>query len=351
MAQTLHNFPRQPIDSPPITFAEPNPTAGTLELRSIRSFFLGGRTVRLSGLPVEQRRTVMGGVPRTVDPNGDYSVGQMYVQEYRLAAPRHALPILLWHGGGMTGSHWESTADGHVGWLWLLLRAGYDVLVCDAVERGRASWARFPEIYAGPPLFRTREEAWHMFRIGPVGGYTTDPLLRRAFAGQQFPVEAFDAFSQQWVARWPDHETLTLEAYDALLAWVGRAIVIGHSQGGGFAMAAAQRCPQHVAAVVAIEPGGAPAAPTGALAPHLIVWGDHFEPPSPLCPHPVWSSYRAMADAYCAAAARYAGPTNPFDVFDLPGLGIRGNSHFPMNDRNAPEVAALIVDWLARCAA
>ncbi|MGY8705554.1 hypothetical protein RAD16_07390 [Bradyrhizobium sp. 18BD] len=53
------------------------------------------------------------------------------------------------------------------------LNAGYDVYVSDAVERGRASWARYPEIFKSEPFFRPKKEAWELFRIGQsyeVGG-------------------------------------------------------------------------------------------------------------------------------------------------------------------------------------
>ncbi len=138
-----------------------------LNLRSIDSFFLGGHLRELSGLPVSARKFTLDGAPRPVDPNGSVITGQMYVQAYRQAAPRHRLPVLLWHGGGMTGANWESTPDGRTGWLMAFLLAGFDVYVSDAVERGRSSWSRWPEIYADEPVFRTMEEGWEMFRIGP----------------------------------------------------------------------------------------------------------------------------------------------------------------------------------------
>ena len=115
-----------------------------LALRSIESFHVGGEVVSLAGLPVGRRRLAQGAAPRAIDPNGDYVTGQMYAQAFRLVAPRVPYPVLLWHGGGMTGAHWESTPDRRTGWLTRFLEAGFDVVVCDAVERGRASWSPFP---------------------------------------------------------------------------------------------------------------------------------------------------------------------------------------------------------------
>ena len=142
-------------------------------LKSLRSHFLGGRDAVAHGLPVLRRQVVGNGAARAVDMNGSYCAGQLYVQEYRLAEPRHPHPVLLWHGGGMSGAQWESTPDGRHGWLWRLLQSGYDVFVADAPERGRASWAMYPQIYDAAPIFRSKEEAWHLFRIGPAEGGAT----------------------------------------------------------------------------------------------------------------------------------------------------------------------------------
>jgi hypothetical protein len=130
-------------DAPSPDASAPHAMSAAVALRSIDSFHVNGEVRTLSGLPVEQRVLAQGAAARPVDPNGDHMTGQMYCQAYRLAEPRHALPVLLWHGGGMTGTNWETTPDGRQGWLWRFLQAGYDVIVSDgsseAGHRGRAS--------------------------------------------------------------------------------------------------------------------------------------------------------------------------------------------------------------------
>jgi pimeloyl-ACP methyl ester carboxylesterase len=310
-------------------------------LREIRSFYVGGAVRTLQGLPLEQHRFAQNGPVRRVDPNGDTVSGQMYVQAYLQAYPIRRLPLLLWHGGGMTGANWETTPDGRPGWLMFFLHAGFDVYVCDAVERGRSSWSRWPEIYSSAPLHRTLDEGWEMFRIGPEQGYATRAQDRRAYVGQQFPVDAFDAFAAQWVPRWAGHEALTLAAYEALLLQVGPCIVLGHSQGGGFALEAARRQPASVAAVVVIEPSGAPQSELGdnlaRLAPHLCVWGDHFEDSA------IWQRYRSNVNAY-AQMLQSSGVK--VEMCDLPSEAVHGNSHFPMMDMNSDVVAARVLRWL-----
>ncbi|GAB1848142.1 esterase [Achromobacter xylosoxidans] len=306
-------------------------------LKSLRSHFLGGREAMASGLPVLRRQVVGNGAARAIDMNGSYCAGQLYVQEYRLAEPRHPHPVLLWHGGGMSGAQWESTPDGRQGWLWRLLQSGYDVFVADAPERGRASWAMYPQIYDAAPIFRSKEEAWHLFRIGPANGYAPRGQPRRAHPGQQFPADAFDTFAKQFVPRWLAHDAMALDAYRELLDLAGPCIVIGHSQGGGYATQLARECPGPIRAVVAVEPTGTPERVDGSLPPQLLVWGDHFDH------HDTWQRYRAQTDAYWDALRR-AG--RRADVLDLPAAGIAGNSHFCMLDRNSDRIAELIVDWL-----
>ncbi|WP_454669249.1 alpha/beta fold hydrolase [Achromobacter kerstersii] len=308
-------------------------------LKSIRSHFLGGAEAVAGGVPMQQQQVVDNASARLVDMNGGYSVGQLYVQEYRLAQPRHPYPILLWHGGGMTGAQWESTPDGREGWMWRLLQAGYDVFVSDAPERGRASWAMYPQVYDSAPIFRSKEEAWRLFRIGPADGYAPAGQPRRAYPAQQFPTDAFDTFSKQFVPRWLTHGDMALDAYRQLLDLAGPCIVIGHSQGGGFATLLAQEYAATVRAVVAVEPTGTPATACCQLPPQLLVWGDHFGADD------TWQRYRAQTDAYWNAL-RTAGQRA--DVLDLPAAGIAGNSHFCMLDRNSDQIAGLIVDWLNR---
>lgn len=307
-----------------------------VQLRRVGSFFVGGETKTLDGLPVEFRTMVLNGAPREVNPNGEHVFGQMYVQEFRLARPKFAEPVLLWHGGGMTGCTWETTPDGRAGWLWKFLQAGYDVLVSDAVERGRSSWAMYPQIYREAPVFRTKREAWLTFRIGPT--YSTDPRSREAYPGQKFPVTSFDDFASQWVPRWPGHDSMILAAYDALVRRVGPCRIVAHSQGAGFASEIVRRHPSLVRSVVAVEPGGmAEPGPVGRLPAHLVVWGDHIEASGA---H--WTGYRRQAEAYLQSIS----DVGSVDILDLPRAGIPGNSHLPMMDTNSDQVFDLITDWL-----
>jgi pimeloyl-ACP methyl ester carboxylesterase len=316
--------------------------AQSLNVREIGSFHVGGRTATIEGLAPREIVFSPGAPPLRINPNGDFQVEQMYVQYTRLENPRARFPLLLWHGGGLTGVTWETTPDGRPGWQMFFLRQGHDVYVSDAVERGRSGWARFPEVFAGEPVFRTLGEGWGLFRIGPQDGWNTDSTRRVAFPEQKFPVAAWNQFGRQSVPRWVTTDPQVQRAYDAYVQQTCPCVVMVHSQGGNFGFTAALNAPDKIRAIIAIEPSGAP--PAGADAaklkgiPHLVVWGDNMD-------QPFWQRIRPNIERW-QSAIREAGGTA--DTLDLPAAGLRGNSHMLMMDTNSDQVAQLVQDWMGK---
>lgn len=315
-----------------------------ISVTEIGSFHVGGRVVRLEGLPLRERVSTPGGPIHRIDPNGEIMVGQMYVQYVRLAAPKAVAPLLMWHGGGMTGVNWETTPDGRTGWQMHFLRAGFDTYVSDAVERGRASFAPSPQVYPEEPYFRTAREAWEdTFRFGPPGSWDADPAKRRTYPELRFPVAAFEAFLAQGVPRWSCNNALTQAAYDALVQRLDPGpIILTHSQGGNFGLTAALHAPDRVRAVISTEPSGAPDPAAAAAAslndvPHLFVWGDHWKD------NPFWVKSRVASERWRDALIAAGGDVT---WIDLPAHGIRGNSHALMADDNSAEIAGLVLDWM-----
>ena len=76
--------------------------------------------------------------------------------------------------------------DGREGFDTLFLRHGFNVCVSDAVERGRASWAKFPEINPVPPCFNSYAERWTTYRLGPK--------YPESYEGTRFDADKYDAF-------------------------------------------------------------------------------------------------------------------------------------------------------------
>ncbi len=316
-----------------------------LAIEEIGSFHVGGQVVRLEGLPLRERVSTPGGPVHHINPNGEVFAGQMYVQFVRHAAPKAAAPLLMWHGGGMTGASWETTPDGRPGWQMFFLRAGFDTYVSDAVERGRASFAPFPQVYPEAPYFRTGRELWEdTFRFGHAGSWHADPASRHPYAGLRFPIHAFEAFLAQCVPRWSCNDALTQVAYDALVQRLDPGVIIlTHSQGGNFGLTAALHAPERVRAVISLEPSGAPDPAEADAAslrkvPHLFLWGDNWSD------NPFWVNSRPGAERWRDALIAAGGDVS---WVDLPERGIRGNSHALMADENSDEIAAIVLDWMA----
>jgi pimeloyl-ACP methyl ester carboxylesterase len=311
-------------------------------LRGMGSFHVGGRIAEISGKPVREIVRVPGGPTSKLDPNGRYQVEQMYVQYFLPRNRKGGVPLLLWHGGGLTGVTYETTPDGREGWLNLFLRKGWDVYNSDAAERGRSSFAS-PDIWPGEPIFLTQTDPYERFRIGQgPGSYDPDPAKRKLLPGNQFPVEAYEQFTKQIVPRWLTTDAAVLEAYLALIDKVCPCVILVHSQGGAFGFKAAELRPDKVKAVIGVEPASVGSANAPASVKHipmLMLFGDYVDQ------DPRWVAYRKTDLAYADAVKSAGGSV---DVVSLPEIGIKGNSHMLMMDENNAAIADLINDWLVK---
>ena len=161
----------------------------TVSIISKGSYHIGGKRVTIEGSAPVETRFWPGGPPVTYDPNGDFQAGQMYVQYTRVANPVIPYPVCMIHGGGATGALWERTQDGRPGWEFRFLQNGFHVNVSDGVERGRSSWAQYPEINEGPPMFNSYGERWTTYRLGPKPGVP--------YEGSRFDYSKYDQFMKQ----------------------------------------------------------------------------------------------------------------------------------------------------------
>ena len=222
-----------------------------INLRGMGSFHVGGRMVEVSGKPVREIVRVPGGPPSKLDPNGKYQVEQMYVQYFLPQVRLGKLPLLMWHGGGLTGATYETTPDGREGWLNFFIRKGWDSYVSDAVERGRAGFAG-PDVWPGEPIFLVQADPFERFRIGEgPGSWNADPAKRKVLPGNQFPVEAYEAYMKQIVPRWLSTDNAVIAGYIALVDKVCPCVLLLHSQGGMFGLKVAEARPDKVKAIVA----------------------------------------------------------------------------------------------------
>ncbi|ETF03689.1 esterase [Advenella kashmirensis W13003] len=308
-----------------------------ISLRDMGSFHVGGRTVQLHGQPEYHRVLSAGGEPVSVNLNGTYMIEQMYVQYFLPAQPNGKGPLIFWHGGGMSGAAWETTPDGREGWANFFIHRGWDVYLCDAVERGRSGFAPVPEIWPEKPVVQTVDDIYSRFRIGDrVGSYDHDPSRRSAYPNTRFPLNAFDQFTKQMVPRWTHTNEAMIAAFEALLEKVGTASLLCHSQAGPLALQLAARNPDQLRALVAIEPAGIPQIQFDELrTPALIVLGDNIETDN---------RWRLLREKIL----QFAATVNSAEVLSLPAIGITGNSHVMMMDTNNQQIAQLIDAWMTR---
>jgi pimeloyl-ACP methyl ester carboxylesterase len=269
-------------------------------LRGMGSFHVGGRIAEISGKPVRDIVRVPGGPSSKLDPNGQYQVEQTYTQYFLPKARIGKVPLLMWHGGGLTGVTYETTPDGRKGWLNMFVRNGWDVYVSDAVERGRSGFAS-PDVWPDEPIFLTYADPFERFRIGAgEGSWSPDPARQKLMPGVQFPVEAYANYMKQLVPRWLSTDDAVIAGYVALVDKVCPCVLLLHSQGGGFGLKVAEMRPDKIKAIVAVESaGGGTLAKAAALknAPLLMIFGDNVDL------HARWVAYRKLDLEY---ARRFA---------------------------------------------
>ena len=102
----------------------------------------------------------------------------------------------------------------------------------------------------------------------------------------------------------------------------------------------AEQRPDKIKGIVAVEaasPGSIANAPKLKDVPVLQIFGDYVDQ------HPRWSTFKKADMAYGAAIKGAGGSA---DWINLPEIGIKGNSHMIMQDKNSDQVAEVIQKWL-----
>lgn len=338
--------------------ATPNPlsTGGAAEPLVIEeqgSFAVGGSIVTSPGTfdPIAQGAFN----PAGQEPRGQTLHGDHLYAFYQRPVDARRLPLVFWHGHGQSGKTWETTPDGREGFQTIFVRRGFTVYVIDQPRRGRAARGTQPIAIAASP----DEQSWFgIFRLGvwpnlyPGVAFSRDPDALNQFFRQSVPNTG------------PYDVAVNTAAVSALFDKIGPGVLVTHSQSGtlGWRTAISN---SNIRAVVSYEPGGdflfpegeAPSLPFGdrtftpptipladfvqlTKIPIIVYYGDNIPEERSTNPgQEQWRVFRAAARAWRDAVNRRGGDVT---LVELPSIGIRGNTHFPMSDLNNVEVASFV---------
>jgi len=314
-----------------------------LTLASQGSFFVGGESKTMPTTP--GRGGAFGA--------GEITINQMYVQfQIPPNGDRH-VPVVMVHGCCLSSKTWETTPDGRMGWNEYFVRKDRPVYMADQSSRARSGFdpSTMVAVKAGtmPPaqlpnvLAATHQTAWSVFRFGPKFG--------EPFADGQFPIEAVEELYKQMI---PDlNSTLpnpnpTWKNMAALAVKLNGAVLMGHSESGFFPEQAALADPSaipNIKGLISIEmpcPELPPAQiATLAKIPTLVMFGDHLDMQGGGPAN--WSASYESCQKFVQQVKDKGGDA---EMMYLPKLGIKGNSHMLMQDRNNLQLADLILTWI-----
>jgi pimeloyl-ACP methyl ester carboxylesterase len=364
--------------------------AATLGFAAGAAFFATQAGVAAPLVLAEQGYFFVGGQYRDT-PSGTIMDGQMYVQFQIPARQRHPFPIIFIHGQGQSGVNFLGTPDGREGWADYFLRQGYAVYVVDQPLRGRSAYHASED---GPLNgFSTKNEEFGFTHPEATGAWPNAKLHTQWPGAGVKGDPVFDQFyASQLDSSLDDRrmDELNRDADAALLDKIGPAIVLTHSRSGPFGWLLADARPKLVKAIVAVEPWGSPfrdsfpkvsdiKRPWGiTVAP--ITYDPPVTDPAELAPQEVpglagsgnpscfmasgpqrtlpnlvgvpvlivtaEASYHTLYDACTSKYLKRAGVHNEW--MRLGAIGIHGNAHMMMIERNNQEIAAAIENWLSR---
>ena len=308
-----------------------------LVLASQGSFFVGGETKKAPG--------------PAGTPQGDITVNQMYVQYQIPVNGNQHVPVVMVHGCCLSSKTWETTPDGRMGWNEYFVRKNRAVYLADQVSRARSGFdgTKINAVKAGslPPnelpnvLMASHQTAWSVFRFGPT--------FNTPFPDGQFPIEAVEELYKQMI---PDLNSVlpspnpTWTNMAALANRLHGAVLMGHSESGFFPEQAALIDPSGIKGIISVEMPCVTTLTSTQLAtlakiPILIMFGDHLGdvqggPAS-------WSTSFESCGKFVQQVSDSGGDAQ---MMHLPKLGIHGNSHMLMQDKNNLQLADLILAWI-----
>ena len=327
--------------------------------------------------------------------------GAVFTEVWVPKQVRQPYPVILFHANGQTGVQYLQTPDGRPGWAYRLLEEGYVVYTVDYPARGRSAYVPLPGPDGKTPIdgninIRTALELERIWTNGRERG--DFPLAKNH---TQWPGTGkigdpvFDTFMKSQVQFAGGTGTLTRDAGIALLDMIGTQVILfTHSQGGGFGFEMTEQRSQQVPLMVALEPGGpqfggvdTAKVEAGPRSPNS--WGltnnrYEYDPPAsspadlktvleakqerpdevrcwmqeePARKLARWQNIRILMASANATYHRVYDPCIPkflkqagvqVEFYRLEDVGIRGNSHVMMLEKNSDDIIKWIMAWMKK---
>ncbi|KGD73048.1 lysophospholipase [Tatumella morbirosei] len=299
-----------------------------------------------------------------VKDNGlTYQCGPMYVEWEAPETVTQPYPVVLMHGGGFQGTEWFDTPDGRPGWAQRFVEKGYVVMVIDRPGHGRSPF-HIKTMGAMGPAF-SYEGGKQIYFPGDDNKHTQWP----------FPAEDSEAMDEFIAGYGPLPEVLAYsQTMDAdrmavLLDWIGPSILITHSASGPDGWLTADRRPDKVKMIVAVEPMGPPFAEIPNIG--SMKWGPAAAPlkfvPSFSNPEELLRAEQGsytlpsimgkpvlIVTAEASAFAAASPPTAAFlnaagasvEIMHLPDHGVYGNGHGLIYEKNSDEALTPVLAWI-----
>lgn len=315
--------------------------------------------------------------------------GQMYVEKWTPKNISQKYPLVLIHGAAQTSTNWLTTPDGRKGWAQYFVEQGYEIYMVDQPARGRSAWhpsidgklrnfsaTTISKMFTASEQFKNQWPQAYKHSQWPGSGRQGDPVFDQFYASQ---VESLKSHVES--------STVVRDAGAALLDKIGEAILVTHSQSGPFGWLVADARPNLVKGIVTIEPSGPPiknkkgkaSMPWGATVipmkyspsisnpnelkveeektvdgPNLLKCWKQVEPAKklvnlqniPILFITSESSYHAEYDHCTSKWLSQAGAKN--DFVRLENIGMKGNGHMIMLEKNNLEIASWIKNWLTK---
>ena len=372
---------QEPKDMPVVPPLTSVPTFSTANIARQGHFYVGGKWVG--------------------EPGHEVMRGAMYVETWVPKRIRYKYPILfIQSGGGETNVALLQTPDGRPGWAYDFVNRGYTVYMMDLPARGRSAYVPGVDGDLAPPRSGPlMEEVWS----GARPPSTPQSSWPQATKHTQWPGDGpnkgkmgdpiFDYFAKtdSQAPTGKDMEQLSADDVVALMDLIHEPVILLlHSGVSPSGWLAADARPKLVKGIIAAEPVAPPIenAERGATGPGRV-WGltnmpITYDPPIKSASElktvredkadgpdliPCWvqkepahklinlegipvlnvSGEASYHRPYAHCVAKWLNQAGVKTKFvNLEDVGIRGNGHQFLSEKNSAEISKFFMDWLEK---